>query len=141
MDSDEQAISRAAMIQMRTAVKSHGSISEGVLFVFVACRKHSCILGKRRQLSHQSLELATTPGGGNQKSLVVLPSGSEPSSIRSGQSRALMSQKRHFVFARYTGGWLVRGNPADQGAEVLFELRVETAHGYSYRPRRIDHFS
>ncbi len=27
--------------------------------------------------------------------MVVLPAGSEPSPIRSGQSRALMSQKRH----------------------------------------------
>ena len=46
-----------------------------------------------------------------------------------------------FVFARYTGSWLVRGNPADQGAEVLFELGVQAAPGNSYRLRRIDHFS
>ena len=28
-----------------------------------------------------------------------------------------------FVFARHPCGWLVRGDPADQGSEVLFELR------------------
>ena len=44
--------------------ESHGWISKGVLSVFVACWKQSRIPGKRRQLSHQSLELATTPGGG-----------------------------------------------------------------------------
>ena len=46
-----------------------------------------------------------------------------------------------FVFARHPCGWLVRGDPADQGSEVLFELVVQTAHWYSCCPRRIDHFS
>ena len=45
------------------------------------------------------------------------------------------------VFAGHSGGWLVRGNPSDQGSEVRFELRVETSHGYSSCPRRIDYFS
>ena len=33
------------------------------------------------------------------------------------------------VLARYPGGWLVCGEPADQGSEVLYELSVEAVLG------------
>ena len=64
MDAGEQAISRTATIHMMTEANLTVRSPKGVLFVFAACWKQSRIPGKRRQLSHQSLELATTPGWG-----------------------------------------------------------------------------
>ena len=39
-----------------------------------------------------------------------------------------------FVFAGHSGGWLVSREPADQGSEVHFELRVQTAQWYVLPP-------